>query len=175
MQAIYIAVQYRRAYTDAQAAFENTMSSAHSVLTDKVQISAQLLKGLIDDQNIEKYFQCTDKISKNKCGQSLVSPIKNAYSITSEQYYALSFDNMCELIDSSSGTTKELIHAAHNAYDFFDGNKENLVLLHIGYTVYGYVFLFVPTNKNTRPRPYRNEVSRNGCCCWKGQQDGIYA
>ena len=121
MQAIYIAVQYRRAYTDAQAAFENTMSSAHSVLTDKVQISAQLLKGLIDDQNIEKYFQCTDKNQQKQMWQSLVSPIKNAYSITSEQYYALSFDNMCELIDSSSGTTKELIHAAHNAYDFFDG------------------------------------------------------
>ena len=127
MQAIYIAVQYRRAYTDAQAVFENTMSSAHSVLTDKVQISAQLLKGLIDDPNIEKYFQCTDKNQQKQMWQSLVSPIKNAYSITSEQYYALSFDNMCELIDSSSGTTKELIHAAHNAYDFFDGNKENLV------------------------------------------------
>lgn len=71
MQAIYIAVQYHRAYTDAQAAFENTMSSAHSVLTDKVQISAQLLKGLIDDPNIEKYFQCTDKNQQNKCGSRL--------------------------------------------------------------------------------------------------------
>lgn len=78
MQAIYIAVQYRRAYTDAQAVFENTMSSAHSVLTDKVQISAQLLKGLIDDPNIEKYFQCTDKNQQKQMWQSLVSPIKNA-------------------------------------------------------------------------------------------------
>lgn len=142
MQAIYIAVQYRRAYTDAQAAFENTMSSAHSVLTDKVQISAQLLKGLIDDQNIEKYFQCTDKNQQKQMWQSLVSPIKNAYSITSEQYYALSFDNMCELIDSSSGTTKELIHAAHNAYDFFDGNKENLVFYSTSGTPFTDMYFF---------------------------------
>lgn len=73
MQAIYIAVQYRRAYTDAQAVFENTMSSAHSVLTDKVQISAQLLKGLIDEPRILKnIFNVQTKISKNKWWQSLV-------------------------------------------------------------------------------------------------------
>ena len=77
MQAIYIAVQYRRAYTDAQAVFDNTMSSAHSVLTDKVQISAQLLKGLIDDPNIEKYFPMyRQKSTKSKCGSRLTSPIK---------------------------------------------------------------------------------------------------
>lgn len=49
---------------------------------------------------------------------------------------------ICATYCSSSGTTKELIHAAHNAYDFFDGNKENLVFYSTSGTPFTDMYFF---------------------------------
>lgn len=126
MQVIYIYVLYRNALNDAHKQFSNSILSACSILEEKLHIDTQLSKSLSSDAKAAKYLQCEDIDQRQRLWRSITSPLQNAYNLSSEQFYAFSFNNEREIMDHSEEASQQLLQVSHNANSAFIQNKEPL-------------------------------------------------
>lgn len=143
MQMIYIYTLYRKALSDTQTSFENSMVSIHGVLEQKIHIATHIGKSISSDTNAMEYFLCDDTRNCQALWQSLITPLQEAYAITSEQFYALSFRGEQTPENISGGTGPQLIQAAYKAYTAFKTNNERLAFISVEDTPFADMFFFL--------------------------------
>lgn len=126
LQIIYIYTLYRKTVNDTQIQFYSCMDSTYGILEKKINTGKQIAKFISNDSLTFSFFQCNDAQQCQILWNSIITPVKNTYDITSERFYALCFNNEQELIASSDDADLQLIHAARDALGAFKLNTENI-------------------------------------------------